>query len=112
MTAHEQQHECIIALTFHGLGKYVRGCFMRGNRLFTTVPRSVAARTIEQAPVRNAKQPSTRIRRNAGNRPLLGRINHCILHCVFGDIEITSALQQRAEGVRRKLTQHTFDNRQ
>jgi hypothetical protein len=92
MTAHEQQHQCVVPLRRLGAGQLAqRGGFL------PAPPRLVAAVLVGQPPHGGLDEPTARVVRQPLGRPVHRGGQQRLLHGVLGGVEVAVASHDRAE---------------
>src|SRR5580700_8337812 len=109
MTAQEQQAERVVAAGFVVvIGGRRDGGQNAGGGDLPVAPRVVAAPLVDQPPCGHADEPASRIGGSARGRPLNGRGEQRLLHCVLALGEAAVTADERAEDLRRKLPQEVL----
>jgi hypothetical protein len=79
------------------------------DRVLAALPGLFLPEEIGQAARGHRDQPRARVVRHPLGGPLGGRRDHGFLHRVLGGVEVAVPAYDRAEGLRRELTQQALD---
>src|ERR1700686_5033268 len=103
MAAQEQQDERVVGV------RYVLGHPLGGRCRPSLAARVVAAHRVEEPPGRDSHEPAARVVRHSLGQPLHGGGEDGLLYGVLTPFELAVPAYQRAEDLRRELTEQVLE---
>jgi hypothetical protein len=113
MATHEEKHECVVLVRleifFGGLQRLFFDRERASHLLLAAAARGFAAHVIAQTPQGDFVKPAARVVRYTFELPLLRCGKQRLLSCVLRRCKIAMASRERAEHLRREVTQQLLD---
>src|ERR1700682_3857113 len=105
MAAEEKESERVVPFG----DETQRGRVQGGGGFFATAPRALAAPLVDQSSRRHGREPRAWVVGDTTAGPLTSRSEQRLLHRVFAGVELPMSPHERAQDLRRELTQLVLD---